>query len=398
MPTAVSGHAPVAGPAWTGITDTRYAPADPVDAVDAVGPSSYIQMVNTTIAIYNRTGTLIASASTGKLTGTAKAADLSDPQVMWDPATNRFYYAMINEATEGIDIGFSRSANPTSIPGSFCSYHMNFGFGKALPDYPKLGSTTHDLLIGANVFPDDPNASIHADVAWMSKPTGTGTIGTCPAQSSFKKGRRANLLDHSVAGQGWTPVPVQQTDPSTTGWVVGLPIFPDLESKGIIDLYKVSENSDGTVSVQKTATTLTVPLYADPTGNAAQQKGTSDTLDALDGRFTHAVYALLDHWPSSGRPKDSPLTAREQQVARLVADGYTTRRSPRASASPPVPSSTTSNTSGPSSTCVPGRRSPSGPRTSAHSERTPRCSVHCGQYDRALTLSSMRNRLTHLAG
>jgi hypothetical protein len=286
---AATGRAPVAGPAWVGITDTRNAPADPVGAI---GPNSYLEMVNTTVAIYSRTGTLLASASTEKLTGTGNPDDLSDPQVMWDPATNRFYYSVINEATERIELGFSKNASPTSIPGSFCNYHVNFGFGKALPDYQKLGSTAHALLVGANVFPDDPNADIHADVAWMTKPAGTGTIASCPARSSFKTGKQTNLLDHSLFGQGWTPIPAQQTDPSTTGWVVGLPIAPEFESKGVIDLYKVSENADGTVKVQKTATTVTVPVYGDPTAEPAHQKGTSDTLDALDGRFTHAVSAV----------------------------------------------------------------------------------------------------------
>jgi len=308
---AATGPAPVAGPAWNGITDTRHAPADPVDAI---GPSSYIEMVNTTIAIYSRTGTLVSSASMEKLTGAANEADLSDPQVMWDPATNRFYYSVINEATEGLDVGFSKSANPTSVPGSFCNYHMDFGFGKALPDYQKLGSTAHFLLFGANVFPDDPNAEIHADVAWMSKPTGTGTIATCPAQSGFRKGRHANLLDHSVAGQGWTPVPAQQTDPSTTGWVVAVPVLPLLEDKGFIDLYKVSETSTGTVSVQSTATTVSIPTYGDPTASPAHQKGTSDTLDALDGRFTHAVSAV--------DPNHGGATA--VWTAHTVAHGSTT--------------------------------------------------------------------------
>jgi hypothetical protein len=287
-PAAATGRAPVAGPAWVGVADTRYAPADPVDAI---GPTSFIEMVNTKVAIYSRTGSLTASASTEQLTG-GNPGDQSDPQVMWDPATNRFYYSSINVTTERIEVGFSKSASPTSIPGSFCNYHVDFGFGKALPDYQKLGSTTHDLLIGANVFPDDPNAAIHADVAWMTKPGGTGTLSTCPPQSSFKTGRQGNLLDHSVAGQGWTPVPAQQDDPSTTGWVIAQPIQPDLESKGIIDLYKASENPDGTVSVHKTATTVTVPLYADPTAEPAAQKGTTDTLDALDSRFTHVVSAI----------------------------------------------------------------------------------------------------------
>jgi DNA-binding CsgD family transcriptional regulator len=34
-------------------------------------------------------------------------------------------------------------------------------------------------------------------------------------------------------------------------------------------------------------------------------------------------YALLDHWPPTRRAKASPLTTREHQVARLVADGLT---------------------------------------------------------------------------
>ncbi|HEV2373981.1 MAG TPA: hypothetical protein VGS19_17720 [Streptosporangiaceae bacterium] len=282
------GRTPVAGPTWAGVRDTRYAPGDPTDAV---GPSSYIAMVNTMMAIYSRSGTLVTSASANVLTPGVSANDLADPQVMWDPATNRFYYSMIDVPAGKIELGFSKSANPTSIPGSFCDYLMDFGYGAALPDYQKLGSTTHDLLIGANVFPNDPNAAIHADVAWMSKPAGTGTITTCPAQSSFKTGKETNLLDHSLAGQGWTPIPAQQADPSTTGWVVAEPIDPGIDSKGIIDLYKATENADGTVSIQKTATTVTVPFYDDPSTVPAEQAGTSDTLDPLDSRFTHAVSA-----------------------------------------------------------------------------------------------------------
>ncbi len=60
----------------------------------------------------------------------------------------------------------------------------------------------------------------------------------------------------------------------------------------MIDLYKVTETSTATVSVQSTATTLTVPFYDDPSGNTISQKGTSDFLDPLDGRFTHAVSAI----------------------------------------------------------------------------------------------------------
>jgi predicted ATPase/DNA-binding CsgD family transcriptional regulator len=48
------------------------------------------------------------------------------------------------------------------------------------------------------------------------------------------------------------------------------------------------------------------------------------TADGARLRIEDAIrYALLDRWPPAGRVQHSPLTARESQVARLVADGYT---------------------------------------------------------------------------
>src|SRR5262249_34855221 len=89
-----------------------------------------------------------------------------------------------------------------------------------------------------------------------------------------------------------TPVPAQQTDPSTTGWVVATTVFPSIENTSFINLYKVTESATGIPSITKTATPITVAAFGDPTGEPAQQKGTKDTLDALDGRFIHAVSAI----------------------------------------------------------------------------------------------------------
>src|SRR5262249_1176053 len=150
---------------------------------------------------------------------------------------NRFYYALVDFATNNLQWGFSKSANPSTIPFGFCNYTANFGYGISLPDYPKLGDTRHSLLIGVNLFA--PLASFPvSNVAWITKPSGTGTISPCPAASTFKTG------NVSIGSDIFTPDPGVQTDPSTTGWIVATPDSIYSGPVNSIALYKVTENSD----------------------------------------------------------------------------------------------------------------------------------------------------------
>jgi len=272
---------PVAGPSANGLANTGVAPSD---STGAIGPSSYIELINLNIGIYNRSLGLITSATLGTLTGQSNG-NLSDPRVIWDPGTNRFYYVVLNVATDNFQWGFSKSASPTAIPSSFCNYTANLGFGTSLPDYPKLGDTLHSLLIGANVF-NSSGAFSGSDVSWITKPSGTGTITTCPAASSFLTGKTGFLNSHS-GGQSFTPEPGVQADPSTTGWIAGIPARLPATS---LDLFKVTENANGTPNIPATGTSVTVSSYNVPPN--APQSGSSFQLDTLDGRLMHAVTAV----------------------------------------------------------------------------------------------------------
>jgi hypothetical protein len=65
--------------------------------------------------------------------------------------------------------GFSKSDNPTTLPGGFCNYETDFGWGGTIADYPKLGTTEDFLLIGANINPI-PATFLESDVGWIIKP------------------------------------------------------------------------------------------------------------------------------------------------------------------------------------------------------------------------------------
>lgn len=287
----MSPHDPVANPSFEGLNEDDLSPPDPTGAA---GPSSYIQAINLQIGIYSRTGSLIASAPFSRLTGSGDDF-LSDPQLLWDPHTNRFYYLILDVGSltapkSTMLWGFSKSSNPTKLPSGFCNYETDFGWGGTIADYPKLGTTTDFLLIGVNIYPNLVTF-LESDVGWISKPQGTQTIRRCPRATSFKTGKQTALLNDDGATLSSTPEPAQQVDPSSTGWIVSVPDPTNSGATGDkLELYKVTKNQDGTANIQKVGTPVSVASYSPPP--PAPQQGTVHPIDTLDGRLIHAVSAV----------------------------------------------------------------------------------------------------------
>jgi hypothetical protein len=283
---AILGAAPTAARSWNGIFQTGLAPPD---TTGAIGTTRYVELINIRYAIYGRSAnTPIATGSLGQLTGDARPSGLTDPQVIWDATTGRFYYVVLNFFTDAFDVGFSKTASPNGA-GDWCKYSLDYGYGSTLPDYPKLGDTADFLLIGANIFDANDNY-LRADVNWLSKPP-AGT--TCPAATSFLSGQ---VQDMRTSGglQTGTPLPANQIDTSHSGWIVAAQ--DGSTPSTTVSVFPVTQNADGTANIPTTGTTITVPSYTAPA--AAPQSGTTHTLDTLDGRFTQAV-AAVD--PTAGR-------------------------------------------------------------------------------------------------
>jgi hypothetical protein len=280
---ALPATAPTVGSSWQG---TASSAVSPPDANGAIGPSSYIEVVNQRIAIYKRGGRRIAGAPFGRLTGNGNA---TDPMILWDPDTQRFYYNVLNVSNARMDWGFSKTASPTSIPGCFCHYETGFGYSPAsIPDYPKLGQTKDYLLIGDNFYPTaNSDAATSADLLWITKPQGSGEVTTCPAGSSFDSGKVADLRNADDS-QTFTPIPAIQTDPSGAGYVVSMSDIecpPTCGTGTTITVFSVTD-AGGVPSVSE-PTSMTVGSYQSPPN--APQPGTANRLDTLDGRLTHAV-------------------------------------------------------------------------------------------------------------
>lgn len=241
--------------------------------------------MHTAVRIINRsTEATIAEGFLNELADIAPTVNSFDPQVMWDPTTNRFYYAMdsIYKLTDHrIAWGFSKTDSPSNLSSDWCHYTFTT-YGIYFPDYPKLCDSRHFILIGVNTFDGETNAYDGSDIIALSKPP-SGT--TCPATSSFERGMTIKLKD-SAGDFVFTPVPSNQIDNNDTGYVATIDGHTPFIRK--LWFFNVTKDAKGAPKFGL-GRSVTVPQYEIP-ANAPQINRLF--IDTLDARMTQAVQAI----------------------------------------------------------------------------------------------------------
>ena len=177
-----------------------------------------------------------------------------DPQVIWDPTTDRFYYAAVDVLSPShnqVAFGFSTKASPSNA-ANWCKYVVDYGV--QFPDYPKLGDSGFFAMIGVNVFANGGNGGyLRSDLMAISKPpSGRG----CPAASSFR------FDDRTLSFNAFTPVPANEIDTNPTGWAVAISNrLPSTQ----LSLFQVNQNgATGNPVIHRNPTNVTVPSYTFP--------------------------------------------------------------------------------------------------------------------------------------
>jgi hypothetical protein len=275
------------GTYWTGGT--------PPDTTGAIGPDRYIETVNTVYAIYSRAGTLINGGSLNALTGLFGGFfgyNLTDPQMMWDAKTQRFYYSVVYYDSflfrTGIALGWSKTATPASS-ADFCKYVIQFN--GEFPDYQKLGDSSDFIMLGYNMFGFFASRYDGSGVSIVNKqPAGAA----CAPTSAFALTNTGALhnADGSLAS---TPVPASLVDDSNgAGYVIANADLSTNSPANFISVYSVTTNGKNANGIPLPAISapmnVTVPSYSMPAD--APQNGSSFLIDTLDGRFKQAVAAF----------------------------------------------------------------------------------------------------------
>jgi len=280
-------------PSFDGIFDTG---GTPPDTTGAIGPDRYIETVNTDYAIFDRTGNLLNNGGLDALTGIPTGFfgyALSDPQMMWDAKTQRFYYSVVYYdslflSDNGIAIGWSKTATPSSA-SDWCQYALSFG--AELPDYPKLGDSSDFLIYGYNQFSNFAQTYDGSGFTVVNKPPAGSS---CPPTSAFTA-TDSGVLHNADGSLAATPVPANLVDDSNgAGYVVANADLTAVPSANFASVFSVTTNGTDANGIRvpqiSGPTNVVVPSYSLP--SSAAQSGSPYLLDTLDGRFEAAVAAV----------------------------------------------------------------------------------------------------------
>ncbi len=146
QPRRNASRAPEALLNFEGLTDERFTPPD---TVGEVGPNHYVQMVNTSFAIYDKEGGLIKKGSNvnqlwenSEHTICANRND-GDPIVLYDPLADRWLLSQFASPNH-LCMAISASSDAT---GAYYTYEFDVG---DFPDYFKLGVWPDGYYMSAN--------------------------------------------------------------------------------------------------------------------------------------------------------------------------------------------------------------------------------------------------------
>ena len=137
----------------------------PPDTVGDVGPNHYVQMVNTSFAIFDKAGNILQGpVEINQLwTGQGNACETfndGDPIVLYDPLADRWLLCQLSLAGDFDNppwymcVALSQTPDPT---GSYFLYA--FEITDVFPDYPKFGVWPDAYYMSSN---DEPNVGAYA--------------------------------------------------------------------------------------------------------------------------------------------------------------------------------------------------------------------------------------------
>jgi hypothetical protein len=235
----------------------------PPDTHGAIGPNHFVQVTNSHIDMWSRSGSLAKSVTLATFFGYTTET-LFDPRVIFDSTWKRWIVtadAFAESSTvQRFFIAVSKTSSPT---GQFFIYNLNVTFFTGdFFDFPQLGIDQDAVLFTANIF--NGNTFHGADFF------------------SVAKARLYNGLSFSVpvfTGLTGTLAPPIVRDQNSSTFLIASPPSGTTFSK-----YTASNTSKATTLTGPVS--ITVPSYSVPP--AAHQPGTTKLLDTSDSRFVNA--------------------------------------------------------------------------------------------------------------
>jgi hypothetical protein len=249
----------------------------PPDMGGGVGGGYVVQLLNGVATIDSTAGNLVSQTSLNTFFG-GIATQLSDPRVIFDPASQRWFASAITvpggkaSTQNSILLAVSANANPT---GGFTTLSFSSANTSTFADFPTLGVNNAAVTIGTNDFSTTTGGYIASTLFSIPKASLTAATPSLAGQASFVQTNQVG-----VAPQAVTDVGGSGTSTSV------LSVATDTAGNQVYALSTVTGANAANASLALTA------LYNQPFNNAlsnpTQPGGT--TYDPGDNRISSGAY------------------------------------------------------------------------------------------------------------
>lgn len=279
------------GQNFTG-SDNTESGVTPADGNGAIGPKHYVEFINGAFAIYAKTNGLrirrISDSQFWADAGVIVSSDatISDPRVIYDPASQRWFASMVDFNSTVSDpttfannflIAISDTPDPTrGWHGKSFVADPDTGF---FADFPTLGVDANALYISGDMF---VNGSTSVGASLWSIPKADLLLNTTPAVVT--NATWYGVMAYSEHGEILQPATC--VDGSSGGDILAA---PDILSGDTLILSKVL-NADTTNGVLTASTNIPIAAYSVPF-DPKQPDGTA-TLADNDARLSARVYTV----------------------------------------------------------------------------------------------------------
>jgi hypothetical protein len=267
----------------------------PPDTTGEIGPSAFVEITNGLVAVYSRANLALIGSPLDLATFVQDAGGAPcDPQVKFDPQTDRWFYEAIGCGSSDLGelfVGWSITPDPSNLTTGWCKFAGSGSVeSSAAIDYPKLALDANHIIIGANVFNAINGSFLTAEIAVAAKPP-AGALSACTPPTFTFFGSSLNPLTTQAGDLAFSPEPASVSGGAATGYVVAADFNdhaspPDSSGDNLM-VWQVG-GSAGTPTVNADGD-IAVPGFSVPP--PVPQPGTSDPIDSLDGRLTQAVAA-----------------------------------------------------------------------------------------------------------
>ena len=249
--------------------------SDPLDPTGAAGPNHYVQAINVSYRVYDKTGTPLITAKNLKTLWSGSVND-GDPIVLYDKFADRWFISQFQTSGNKVLIAISTSPDPT---GTFYTYSF-VPASSDFPDYLKFSIWSDGYYMSTNY--NTKRMVVFDRVKMLAGNASAGMIvknmPTIPDNGFF--------CPLSTDADGQLPpagTPSYMFTFEDDGWASG--------STDQIHIYKMTTDwttpANTTVVLDQTLPTQAFDAVLGTNWNDVSQKGTTSKIDGIAGVFSY---------------------------------------------------------------------------------------------------------------